>query len=133
MCMCGVVGYVCCMLCYRSSIWALVPQNLFLFANFFINCLLLCLLSAKRVFFDPWSDPIRSRTLHNKIQRFLRSFDRIWKKRRKHILILKIHNQITVIASYHKTLTSHVLLLIFQKAMFRVPVVTPRFPNIKIS
>jgi len=26
--MCGAVGYVCCMLCYRPSIQAMVPRNL---------------------------------------------------------------------------------------------------------
>jgi len=45
---------------------------------------------------DPWTDTIGSRSIPNKIQQFLHSFDRIWKARRRHMLILQTLMSIAV-------------------------------------
>jgi len=74
----------------------MVFMNMFFFSPFFLKSSSLPVVF-KTGFFDPYSDPIRSLTIHNDFQRFFRSFYRIWKARRKNILILQIHKSITVI------------------------------------
>lgn len=64
-------------------------------------------------FFDPKFDPTGSRSIYNAIQRFLRIIDRIWKARRKDILILQIHKPIAVNFFKVHSNTNMVKILIF--------------------
>lgn len=63
--------------------------------------------------FDLKFDPTGSCSIYNAIQRFLHIIDRIWKARRKDILILQIHKPIAV--NFFKVLsnTNMVKILIF--------------------
>ena len=85
----------------------------FFFRQFFFGEVFFFARRLQNGFFDPYSDPIRSHTIHSDIQRFLRSFDRIWKARRKHIFILQIHKSIIVFFFFYGTRRSRRLILQF--------------------
>jgi len=104
---CGAVSYVCCLLCYWSSVWTLDTQiylfcsnlgypNLFIFRQVFFFKVFLWARCLQNEFFRPIirSDRSRYKMKFNVFFVVLIGFER---QGEKHILILQIHKSITII------------------------------------